>query len=339
MRLLVLTADMSRYRGALYQQDVLQTLERHAEIVLYGPGFEGFNPQLRAQEVLARLPARPEAVVVAHSWLHDASGEPTTRSDALDPRDFDIPVIVMLNKEYARLETKLQWIVQQRPIAVLSHHHDVDRYSSLTGVRFFFWPFAVNTSRFLPSALKTTDIGFSGILQNPSFKSTQSDIRLRILRHLFNHIGPIRLHRRTEFRDLRMNWRTFTGMPVPDLINRILHGHHRLSEEEYSAALAHSRMWLNGPSPLNLVGTRYFECMAAKTLVLTPYFPELDRVFRSDELVTFNSEDDFVDKVRHYLTDANAAAAITERGYATVRRHHTWEHRIKALLSILQNSV
>ncbi len=335
MRLLVLTADMSRYRGALYQQDVLRTFAKHSDVVLYGPGVQGFKPGLRAREVLARLHTRPDAVIVAHSWLHDAEGAPTTRDDALDPREFDLPVLVMLNKEYARLELKLEWIAQQRPLAVLTHHHEVERYASLTGVAFVFWPFAVDTDRFRPGPAKTSDIGFSGILQNPHFPSMNSDMRLQLQRRLYHHHGQIRLHRRADLRDIQIDWRTFTGQRTVDIINQLLHGNHRLSENDYAAALAQSRMWINGPSPLNLVGTRYFECMATETLVLSPRFPELDLVFEPDCFVTFDSADDLIDKVRFYRENDSLASAIASRAREGIQGAHTWNHRIHQLLELL----
>lgn len=329
---------MEAYGGASYQRDVLRTIGHLSQATYYGPGFPGYDSDLDAKTVLKRLQSRPEAVIVAHSWLLDSSASTTTLNDNLDPREFDLPVIVVLNKEYARISDKLDWIARQRPLMALSHHHDVETYAGRTGVPFMFWPFAVDAERFRPAPEKTIDVGFSGILQNPSHPSSQSDIRLQLQRQLFHHIRGVRLGRRRIARDLKVDWRSFTGTRLVDTVNLVLHGRPRLSEESYAAVLATSATWINAPSPMNLVGTRYFECMATDTIVLTPYFPELKLVFQDSSYASFSSVDELLEMVHVYKNDASARREVAKRARLHVISTHTWEIRVSQMLALLNQN-
>lgn len=326
---------MEAYGGASYQRDVLRSIGDLSRATYYGPGFPGYDSDLGAKAVLKRLQSRPEAVIVAHSWLRDSSASATTLNDNLDPREFDLPVIVVLNKEYARLSDKLDWIAHQKPLMALSHHHDVETYAARTGVPFMFWPFAVDVDRFHPAPEKTIDVGFSGILQNPSNPSSQSDIRLELQRKLFHHIKGVHLGRRRLSRGLKVDWRSFTGTRLVDSINALLHGRPRLSDDEYAASIAASATWINAPSPMNIIGTRYFECMASETVVLTPYFSELDLVFMGKPYVAFRDAEELVRLVRLFKEDVAARKSLAQQARFHVLGFHTWKHRVQSMLAFL----
>ena len=75
-------------------------------------------------------------------------------------KNLNIPKILLLNKEYVNLNKKLQYIKDVKFDFVLSHHHDVEKYSNETNLKFVFWPFACHKERFLANNEKNIDLFF-----------------------------------------------------------------------------------------------------------------------------------------------------------------------------------
>ncbi|MGH9364448.1 MAG: CgeB family protein [Thermoanaerobaculia bacterium] len=74
-----------------------------------------------------------------------------------------------------------------------------------------------------------------------------------------------------------------------------------------------------------LVKVGLFDFAAAGALVFTNRFPEVERYFEyGRELVGFDSTEDLMRKVRHYLDHPGEAQAIRRAGRERVLREHTW---------------
>jgi len=74
-----------------------------------------------------------------------------------------------------------------------------------------------------------------------------------------------------------------------------------------------------------LVKVGLFDFAAAGALVLTNRFAEVERNFDYErEIVGFDSTDELLGKVRHYLDHPDQAAAVRAAGRARVLAEHTW---------------
>ncbi|WP_337286872.1 glycosyltransferase [Candidatus Methylomirabilis sp.] len=335
MRIICLSPRMENYPWAFYQQDTLAELARQHEVFFYGPGFAAYDTNDGWKELFAKCPIRePELILLAHWWLRDRPGEPIDRHPKLRPSESGLPVVLILNKEYANLEEKLRYIRTNQINLILTHHHDADKYQQETGCRCSFWPFAVDMRKFPDQpAVKRYDMTFTGTLRNKVWPESQSDIRLRIQRRLFHCFldSPILLRRR--FRKWNVFWISQSRYPW---INRIKKGWH-LGANSYLRLLTESRAVINCLSPVQLVGSRYFESMAARALVLCEESERYDGLFSpADHCVTFKADlSDLIEIVEFYLSNEGTRSAITQRAYEHVRTFHTWERRIQELTALV----
>jgi spore maturation protein CgeB len=81
---------------------------------------------------------------------------------------------------------------------------------------------------------------------------------------------------------------------------------------------------------------RLFEATGVGALVVTEAAPNLAELFEpGEEVVTYGSRDELVDRVRHYLEDRDARLRIAAAGQARTLSEHTYERRIAQLEPIL----
>ena len=96
-----------------------------------------------------------------------------------------------------------------------------------------------------------------------------------------------------------------------------------------------SNVWSDGRPGSNLiphVRLRDFEAPMCRTCFLTGYTDEITEFYAiGKEIDTYNSNEEFVDKARFYLSHAQAAEQLRENGYRRARRDHTWVRRFEQL--------
>ena len=97
--------------------------------------------------------------------------------------------VIFLNKEYTRLEEKLNAIKNNKFDLIFTHLHDFEQYND-TLIDSVFLPLAcsyenISNMRFRKLEERKYDLFFSGILQNWEHKHTQSDLRKKIQYELF----------------------------------------------------------------------------------------------------------------------------------------------------------
>ena len=81
---------------------------------------------------------------------------------------------------------------------------------------------------------------------------------------------------------------------------------------------------------------RIYEALAAKCFLLTDYCDELAEIFNiGEEIVTYNSSDDLVDKVKYYLENDDEREAIAQKGFERYLKDYTWERRVEQFLSFI----
>jgi hypothetical protein len=334
MRLLYLSPDMAWYGGAQYQHDVMQELARQAQVFFYGPGFPAYDPADTIERVLARAPWAPDAIVTGHAWLQDSPGAPIERFPHIDLARTDVPKAGILNKEYTNLAAKLGYFRSIRAGAVFSHHHDASAYSDRVGAPAVFWPFAADRSLFYAGDRKTLDLGFSGILQNPT-PGNQSDLRVRLMKSLFVCEGDVPIEPLPWCRHLRLR---FNALPRDDASKMLAEQrgiYKRLDTPGYAAFVRSCRSFICTKSPADLVSPRYFECMLSGTLVFAERNAAHPAIFPPGCLLEFSDESEFAGALAAAL-EPGAAATMVDRAHQEAAAKHTWQHRIATLLRLLR---
>jgi spore maturation protein CgeB len=106
------------------------------------------------------------------------------------------------------------------------------------------------------------------------------------------------------------------------------------------AVLARSRISLNRhieAAEGNANNMRLFEATGAGSLLVTEAAPNLAELFEPGrEVVAYESEDDLVARVGHYLANDDERAAIATAGHRRTLGEHTYARRIAQLAEILQ---
>lgn len=336
MKVLYLSRNMASYRSASYQQDVIREFEAQANVIFWGPGFPGFDPDLGLSDVMARNAIEADDLLcVGHSWLSDSPSGELESCARLEVSDFPGRKVFILNKEYVRLQDKLDFVKRGGFDLALSHHQDAESYGEITGTPFVFWPFAVDSRTYPRGGLpKTYDLFFSGLLKNPSYPDAQSDLRVRTQQAMFTGIGEFRLFQRRRYRRWHIFWNAYSGNPRVTQLLRVTGKYVRLSDSDYSTRMAESKSVFCTLSPARLISPRYFEAMFSGAIVLCEASSEYRRLFEPwTHYVPFSSDlSDFAEKLEFVTSDSRQVERIREAAEALVAENHTWQIRVADLL-------
>jgi spore maturation protein CgeB len=339
MNIIYISKSMSTYVGSQYQQDIIEELMRAANVYFYGPGFPDYDRNDDISEIIAKSNFHPDCILLGHAWLPDNEWAHSDPHPGLGLRKTSIPKFGIINKEYVNLERKLEYYKHNEFDIVFSHHHEVDKYSERTGIKFVFWPFGVNHHNFNvqdSNGERGYDFSFTGILQNQNSGAKQSNIRVRLQSELFNSIKDIPVIKKRKYKDFRIYW---SGIPRNRFCARIAHslGKYRfLSIDDYQRLQENTKIFVNTLSPIGLVGTRYYECMASKCLVLCEKSDIYAEILDSDCFVQFKHDlSDFHEKILYYTQHADKRENLVEQAYAEVMAKHTCERRIAYMLDLI----
>ena len=127
MKIIYLSKNMSNYKGAFYQHDMMEEISKCQDVTFYGPGFEGFDPNEKIKKTIHRL-GGADLIIVGHAWLIDTPNISVDPYPKLSLEDCSVPKVIILNKEYANLESKLKWISKKNFSFGFSHHYDIELY-------------------------------------------------------------------------------------------------------------------------------------------------------------------------------------------------------------------
>ena len=62
MNIVYLSKNMGGYQSASYQQDVMDELSKQANVVFYGPGFNGYDIEDSIDDVLDKTSSDPDEI-------------------------------------------------------------------------------------------------------------------------------------------------------------------------------------------------------------------------------------------------------------------------------------
>lgn len=317
LNILVLQPDFSRYGSAYYQYQFTQALGRAHHVFQYGPKLAGYDSQHTIDDVLKLCPFEPDLICFAAGWeLEDPSVPAFDPHPAIKISKTNIPSVMILNKEYKKLDKKLGFIYDNAIRLVFTAHHHYNLWQECVGVPFVHFPFAVEPKLFKDyGEAKRYAVGFSGRLHEQWI-----DVRVRIRERLF----PQNLIKAPRYWHIRIFW-PGRWQRLPSWLRRLPRG------EDYARAMNRSRMWIATPSAIELVGTRFYEVMAARTLLFCSRSAAYAGLFEDTKhCVMFNPDlSDFDEKLFYYLEHEDERQAIVDEAYTHVRTNHTWDRRIE----------
>lgn len=81
---------------------------------------------------------------------------------------------------------------------------------------------------------------------------------------------------------------------------------------------------------------RCFEIIGSNGFLLTNYQADFDDCFVSgQDYIYYENQKDMLEKISYFLTNENERAAIKENGFHRLSENHTFEHRVKEILSYI----
>lgn len=231
--------------------------------------------------------------------------------------DLNLPLYIILNKEYASLCNKLNWIKEMNPKLCFSVHHDIEKYEKITNIPFKRIMWSANETIFKKYDEKYKyDLFFSGIIR----KEQTDNLRHKI----YKKINLIKNY------SLKFDVAFFEN-------NKLSNKLYNYSNEEYAKMINCSKICLVTTGPADLVGTRYFEISASqKAMILCN---KMDKKIYEEILVDgfncimFNDENDFIEKFKYYINNEIERLKIVNNAYNYFKNNITWDHQIQKLLS------
>jgi hypothetical protein len=263
---------------------------------------------LYLRQVLDKCSELVDIVIVGFGWTDCGEREP---KPIIGIEESAIPIAVILNKEYAVLDKKLDWIKNMNPIVAFCVHHDYQEYSKITGVPFYQMPFAVNETIFRNHGQAYShDFGFSGVVRPEQSNNWRSRI----------------LEESQKWSDIQFY---FTA-----------HQHDSLTA--YAQRINATKIWLSTTGPADLVGTRYYEVMACNTTLLACNRHEkvYAGLFEEDRhCVMFDTLQELQDKIHFYINNEAERRAMVQRAHEHVLKNHTWNKRGAEMVAVLTEKI
>jgi spore maturation protein CgeB len=112
-----------------------------------------------------------------------------------------------------------------------------------------------------------------------------------------------------------------------------------VAEEEKAKAFNAAKIVLNTMhfGEIDGVNCRTFEAAGCGGFQICEWRPELPKYFEPDrEIVTYNTKKELKEKVDYYLNRPQERREIADRGMARAHREHTYELRLRQMLSLIQ---
>ena len=261
---------------------------------------------LNIDKVLEECPEKPDFILFGFGWTDCSENHPKKVHGI---NNCGIPVGVILNKEYAALEKKLEWIKSMSPKVAFTVLHDYNHYHEKTGVPFYQIPFAVNTDVFkqYDGESYDCDFAFSGIIR----PEQRNNWRYKIIKDIEN------------WNDIKTSFSR----------------HKHDSMESYASRINRTKIWLSTTGTADIVNPRYFEVMASNTtlLICNRLDCAYEGLFKEDvHCIMFETLEELREKVKYYLNNDDARQKIINQAYEHVTSKHTWAHRANKINSILK---
>ena len=361
MKLLYLTPNFLNYTASLYQLNTYKYLEKYCQLILWGPGFKDFDQNLSLSEVISRFKlTKNDTICVGHGWLSDLPLNKNNNNQynsyawikkfkvelnlgilefckEYDFNEFEGKKIIILNKEYVSLDEKLKFISKNDFDLVLCLNPNYKIYEERIGIKFKFWPNAVDHVQFKKKNEYKYDLCFSGLIKNYNIDQKShdgNDMRKNIFEKIFYHFKGIKIKKKKDFKNYSIFWNSFTGRRYNDLLIKALKQYNYLNYDDYLQILSNSKTTINTLGPSGLIGPRYFECMLSNSVCLAEESSLYEEIFIENETyISFKKDlSDFNEKLNFATSDSDEIKKIKKNAYNLVLSEHTYEKRAKDLI-------
>jgi glycosyltransferase involved in cell wall biosynthesis len=331
--IILLTKNYKDYASGYYHHDLNMAFKSMHNTFLYGPGYPNYNKNDSIKDVIRKSSFNPDLIVVGTSWeLQDPNNPDFDIHPKLNLAEAKIPKVMFLNKEYKKLEQKLDYIKKSNINLVSTVLNKYKEWEKETGTHFIQLPFGVSLERFKPLNIhRKYDFGFAGALHEK-----HTDMRLKVKKLLFkknrlknsylnNIINPFK----RRYSNFKIYWGEWGSK---DLFFRTK----TPSGRKYVGLLNKCKTFLSTKSAEGIIGTRFFELGAVKTMIICPK-DNYDGIFKDKiNCVIFEQDlNDFKEKLTYYVNNPDERSRITEKAFNDIVNKHTWENRLKRLFSKL----
>ena len=116
---------------------------------------------------------------------------------------------------------------------------------------------------------------------------------------------------------------------------------YRTTDEEFNKICASSKILLGVSTRQKkncslCFSARVYQTLGARGFLLEESSRDLEEIFTDQkDLALWDSEDDLISKIKHYLEKDEKRRSIAEQGYQNVRKNHTFKQRMETLLTMV----
>lgn len=337
IKILYLTRPYKHYSSASYQIEFIKYLKKYFDVNIFELGTDylkvGDPIELESKKhKLKNSCLNYDVLMFGHHWLGDHPFENITPLDMGFLSEINLVKIAVLNKEYARLNDKIEYFEKIGCSYLISHHSSLSELfiekSISTKMEIFQCIFALDGDVWsvqpkLSDNKRKYDLLFSGVLANPTWACEYQSLRSDIESILFIKIGSVRILSKHK----RIYWNSFTGNKYIDRLNR----YKRLNHTDYMARLFEAKTVLSTLS-MGIITPRLFEsmfCGAVPLINNSKHFNIIDNI--EDHAVSFNSSLAGFSDDMHKAVDLGGDPIVNKSNRDFVMDCHTWANRFSDL--------
>ena len=332
MKIIVIGPDYEKYNAASYQYEFMNSLKEISEKYFH----YSENNKIDLDDLCIKSKFTPDVIFFNHGWLHDNPSYKSITYGIISKKlsNKKIKQVIFLNKEYTRLNEKLNEIKHYKFDLIFSHLHDFYKLNN-TSIDSKFLPLACSYANICQEKNKKLenrkyDLFFSGILQNWNFKNKQNDLRKQIQFELFYCFFDFPVFKKFKYWNLIIYWKPFYKNRFKNIFSDLLHGK-RLSQKDYFKILSNSKCVLHTSSPIGIISTRVFEALGSGAIGMFSSDSNADVIFEDGtHFLSFFSIKNLIYNL--YLVKNSKGNSkfqkIANSGRELVEKKHTWRNRV-----------
>ena len=209
--------------------------------------------------------------------------------------------------------------------------YECQEWEEITGSKFIWKPFGINFSRIQESNIKRKyDFGFTGAVHERWIQS-----RVYIKNHIFKekYLNFKRIHNlyhmkrfKEKYSDLKIYWGEWSQKKILPKRTRVP------IFENYFKLLTKIKIFLNTKSAIGIIGTRFLELMASKTMILCPEDDYYGLIRNKVNCVMYKDLKDFDEQLLYYAKNKEEREKIVEYAYQDCL-NYSWNKIVLDLLN------
>lgn len=302
LKLLLISEDTSSFIVKSYAY-LEEELSKITKLMIWRQGGD-------IREILKQIPEKPDFILI-----NDDIGDTfTLHVNGLS--EIDIPVGLFVNDVHRNVQLRENYVSQNN----IKHLFSVVKYRFFKTYpqyqdRFNWFPHFINPQIFHHHGEKREiDLLLMGAV------NIFYPMRQMILKHYEN--------------DARFMFRKHPGYDSFPNESQVLIG------KNFAKELSKAKIFFTCGSILNYPVLKYYETLAAKTLLLAPTFPELEELgFIPNKHFVPITFHDFPEKADYYLANEKERNEIIEQGYQFVMENHTVQIRARQLVKRIEEII